>query len=67
MTNAPSIYGFRYRWGGRNWALDIPADSAGQARARLAAMAQAEFISELAESQVAPQKSSTNESGLSTP
>lgn len=43
------MFGFRYRFKGRNWALAVEAESEAEARERVAAMATAEFLTELHE------------------
>lgn len=51
MTDSSRDFGFRYRFNGRNYALTVEAASEAEAKARVAAMASAEFLTELKEQQ----------------
>jgi hypothetical protein len=47
MSNASRSYGFSYPFEGKRFALDVSANGPDQAKARVAAMANATFVSEL--------------------
>lgn len=51
MNNTPfKTYGFNYECDGKNYALDVVAESAESATRRVAAMRNATFVGELIES-----------------
>lgn len=62
MTASMNVYGFRYQHDGRNYALDVLAASEADAKAKVASMAAAEFLSEL---RPEPEPT-TNRTGLQT-
>lgn len=43
MENSSQVYGFRYRFGGRFYALDVSAKSRLEVEAKVVAIAKAEF------------------------
>jgi hypothetical protein len=55
MTNSPTVYGFNYKFRGRNYAIGVDASDEGEAVERLRAMAAAVFVAPLVAEPSEPQ------------